>query len=159
MARRTSVDDGRRRGGWFGGKSGGGTSPRTRKPRRLKDRLFTGLCVLAAFVVAFFALSRGNPRAAAIGAGLFLGYAVLHGVVRRLEPAARMASGLGADERERLVHYRATRTAGQTALALAAVGIAMSLFARWDTGLWVAGSAMAVLAAFVISLWFFGRER
>ncbi|WP_109472476.1 hypothetical protein [Ornithinimicrobium cavernae] len=129
-----------------------------RRVARLKDRLLTGLCVLAAVAVALFALSRGNPRAAAIGAGLFLGYAVLHAVMRRLEPAARVVSGLGADAREQLIHYRATRTAGQTALVIVAVGVAMSLFAKWDTGLWIAGSAMAVLASFVVGLWFFSRE-
>jgi uncharacterized membrane protein len=89
--------------------------------------------------------------------GLFLGYAVLHSVVRRLEPAARLVSGHEADERERRAQFRATRSAGQTALFLAVAGVALSIFAGWDTGLWVAGTALAVLSAFVLALWFFGR--
>ncbi|HLS44385.1 MAG TPA: hypothetical protein VK045_03020 [Ornithinicoccus sp.] len=135
-----------------------GEVARTGRPARLKDRLFTGLCVLAAFAVAFVALSRGNPKAAALGAGLFLGYAVLHSVVRRLEPAARLVSGHEADAQERRAQFRATRTAGQTALVLAVVGVALSIFGDWETGLWVAGTALVVLASFVVALWFFGRS-
>ncbi|WP_114907918.1 hypothetical protein [Ornithinimicrobium murale] len=132
------------------------TSGRRRAPR-LRDRLFTGLCVLCAFGVVFLALSRGNPRAAVIGGVLFLGYAVLHAVVRRLEPAARLATGQEADAAERLTQFRATRTAGQVALVTAVVGVALSLFADWDTGLWVAGAAVLVVASFVVALWWFGR--
>lgn len=128
------------------------------RSRRLKDRLLTAFCVLAAIAVAILGLSRGNPRAAAIGAGIFLGYALLHAVMRRLEPTARLVSGLTSDENERLVHYKATRTAGQTALGLAVVGIAMSMFPRWDTGLWIAGTALLILASFVVGLWWFGRD-
>lgn len=131
-------------------------TPRRRGPR-LRDRLFTGLCVLAAFVVVFVGLSRGNPRAAAIGGGLFLGYAVLHAVVRRIEPAARLATGHETDATERLTQFRATRAAGQTALVVAVVGVALALFADWDTGLWVAGSVVLVVATFVAGLWWFGR--
>lgn len=116
------------------------------------------MCVLGAFVVAFFALSRGNQKAAAIGVGLFLGYAVLHSVVRRLEPAARLVSGREVDDQERLAQFRATRTAGETALVLAVVGVAMSLFTDWEAGLWVAGSALLVVASFVVALWSFGRR-
>ena len=124
---------------------------------RLKDRLFTVLCVLAAFAVVFLGLSRGNPRAAAIGGGLFLGYAVLHSVARRLEPAARLVTGHEADAAERLAQFRATRTAGQTAVMIAAVGVALALFANWGTGLWVAGTAILVVASFVVGLWWFNR--
>lgn len=127
------------------------------RPVRLKDRLFTGLCVMAAFAVVFVALSRGNPRAAAIGGGLFLGYAVLHRVVRRIEPAARVVSGHEADTAERLVQYRATRAAGQTALLVAVIGVGLALFADWDPGLWVAGTGVLVVASFVTALWWFGR--
>lgn len=125
---------------------------------RLRDRLVTGLCLVAAVAVVVLALSRGNPRAAAIGAGLCLGYAVLHAVARRLEPAARLVSGHEADDAERLAQFRATRTAGQTALLVAAVGVALSLFMDWDTGLWVAGTAVLVVASFVVALWWFGRS-
>lgn len=113
--------------------------------------------MLLALAVVVLALSRGNPRAAAIGGGLFLGYAALHSVVRRLEPAARLASGHEADAAERLAQFRATRTAGQTALLVAVVGVALSLFADWDTGLWVAGTAVLLVASFVVALWWFGR--
>ena len=133
--------------------------PRARRRLRLRDRLFTGLCVLAAVAVVLFALSRGNPRAAAIGGGLFLGYAVLHAVVRRLEPAARLVTGHEADDADRLVQFRATRTAGQVSLLVAVVGVALALFAEWSTGLWVAGTAVLVVASFVGALWWFGRAR
>jgi len=109
--------------------------------------------------VVLFALSRGNPRAAAIGGGLFLGYAVLHAVVRRLEPAARLVTGHEADDADRLVQFRATRTAGQVSLLVALVGVALALFAEWSTGLWVAGTAVLVVASFVGALWWFGRAR
>jgi len=138
---------------------GTGTPPRARRRLRLRDRLFTGLCVLAAVAVVLFALSRGNPRAAAIGGGLFLGYAVLHAVVRRLEPAARLVTGHEADDADRLVQFRATRTAGQVSLLVAVVGVALALFAEWSTGLWVAGTAVLVVASFVGALWWFGRAR
>lgn len=131
----------------------------SRQGLRLRDRLILIGCVLAAVAVAVLGLSRGNPRAAAIGAALFLGYAVLRTVVRRLEPAARMVSGLGADEQERRVHYLATRTAGQVALGLAVVGVALALFPRWDAGLWIAGTALVIIVAFIGGLWWFGRNR
>lgn len=113
--------------------------------------------MLAAFAVVFLALSRGNPRAAAIGGGLFLGYAVLHSVARRLEPAARLVTGHETDAAERLAQFRATRAAGQTAVMIAAVGVALALFANWGTGLWVAGTAIVVVASFVVALWWFSR--
>lgn len=134
---------------------GGARAPR--RPLRLKDRLFTVLCVLAAVAVVFLALSRGNPRAAVIGGGLFLGYAVLHSVARRLEPAARLVTGHEADAAERLAQFRATRTAGQVAVAVALVGVALALFGDWGTGLWVAGTASVVVASFVVGLWWFSR--
>lgn len=134
------------------------TTPARRRTPRLRDRLFTGLCLLAAGAVVLLALWRGNPRAAVIGGGLFLGYAVLHAVVRRLEPAARLATGHEVDTAERLAQFRATRTAGQTALVLAVAGLAMSLLGNWDAGLWVAGTAVLVVASFVVALWWFGRS-
>lgn len=134
-----------------------GPTDRPRRPLRLKDRLFTALCVLAAFAVVLLALSRGNPRAAVIGGGLFLGYAVLHSVARRLEPAARLMTGHGADAAERPAQFRARRTAGQVAVAIALVGVALALFGDWGTGLWVAGTAILVVASFVVGLWFASR--
>jgi hypothetical protein len=125
----------------------------------LKDRLFTTLCVLAAAAIAVIGISRGNLRAGLVGAALFLGYAVLHGVTRRLVPTARMLTGSEADERERLAQFRATRLAGQVALGLAAVGVVLALTAEWQTGLWVAGSALAVVVAFTAGLWVFGRTQ
>lgn len=133
-------------------------APRARRPVRLKDRLLVGLCVLAALAVVLVALSRGNPRAAAIGGGLFLGYAVVHSVARRLEPAARLVTGHEADQAERLAQFRATRTAAQVALLAAVVGVALTLFADWDAGLWVAATAVLVVASFVAALWWFGRS-
>lgn len=134
-----------------------GSAPRGRRRPRLKDRLFVGLCLLAAVAVAALGVARGNPRAAAIGAGLFLGYAVLHSVVRRLEPAARLVTGQEADHAERLAQFRATRTAGAVALIIAAAGLALALFADWGTGLWVAGTAGIVLVSFVTALWWHSR--
>lgn len=131
----------------------------TARRARLKDRLFTALCVLAAVAVALAGLSRGNWRAALVGAVLFLGYAVMHSVTRRLTPAARVLTGHEADDRERLAQFRATRLAGQVALATAAVGVALALFSGWDTGLWVAGAVLLVVAAFVLGLWLHGRTR
>lgn len=116
-------------------------------------------CVAGAVVVGLLGVSRGNWRAALVGAVLFLGYAVMHSVARRLTPAARVITGHEADDRERLAQFRATRLAGQVALATAAVGVALALFNGWDTGLWVAGAVLLVVVAFVLGLWLHGRSR
>lgn len=124
----------------------------------LKDRLFTALCVLGAGVVLVGGLARGNPRVALVGAGFFLGYAVLQSVTRRLTPAARLVSGHEADHAERMAQFRATRLAGQAALLVAAVGLALELGVGWAPGLWVAGTALLMVAAFVGGLvWFSPR--
>lgn len=125
----------------------------------LKDRLFTSLAVLgaAAFLVA--GLARGNPRVAVVGALFFLGYAVLASVTRRLTPAARMISGHEAEDAERMAQFRATRLAGQAALLAAAVGLALELGVGWGPGLWVAGTALLVIAVFVGGLAWFSPRR
>jgi hypothetical protein len=124
---------------------------------RLKDRLLTLLTTLGA--VAFFVVgvSRGNLRVAVIGALFFLGYGVLHGVTRRLEPAARLVTGSEVDQAERLVQFRATRLAGQGALVVAAAGVLAEFTVQWEPGIYVAGTALLVLAIFVGGLWFFSR--
>ena len=121
---------------------------------RLKDRLFTALCTLGALVVLVAGLSRGNTKVAIFGALFFLGYGVLHSVTRRLTPAARLLSGSEADHAERLAQFRATRTAGQVALGIALVGLVLEFTLQWEPGLWVAGTALLVVAA----LWFFSRR-
>lgn len=126
-------------------------------PSRLKDRLFSGLCVLAAFGVLVLGLSRGNPKVGFIGAGLFLGYAALHAVTRRLLPAARLLSGTEADRRQRRAHYQATRTAGQVGLVVAAAGVLLALSRDWAPGLWVAGTSILLMASFGLVLWLAGR--
>lgn len=128
------------------------------RPVPLKDRLFTLLCYAGAAAVLVIGLSRGNPRAAFIGAGVLVGYAVLQGVSRRLTPGARLLTGSEADERERRVQVQATRLAGQVALLLAAVGVLLALLLDWDEGLWVAGATMLVVVAFVGGLWFYHRS-
>jgi uncharacterized membrane protein len=125
---------------------------------RLQDRLFTLLTTLAAAAFFVAGMSRGNTRVAVVGALFFLGYGVLHSVTRRLAPAARMLSGSEADQAERLAQFRATRTAGQVALALAAAGLVLELAVQWPPALWVAGTALLVVAAFVAALWFYGRR-
>lgn len=124
---------------------------------RLQDRLFTALTTLGALVVLVVGLSRGNTKVAVFGALFFLGYGVLHSVTRRLTPAARLVTGSGADHAERMAQFRATRLAGQVALAVAAVGVVLELSLQWEPGLWVAGTALLVLTAFVAGLWFFSR--
>lgn len=124
----------------------------------LKDRLFTALCVLGAVAVLVGGLSRGNPRVAFAGAVFFLGYAVLQSVSRRLMPAARLVSGHETDLAERMAQFRATRLAGQAALLVAAVGLALELGIGWGPGLWVAGSALFVVAVFVGALVWFSRR-
>ncbi len=124
----------------------------------LKDRLFTGLCVLAALASVLLGVSRGNAKAGLLGAGLFLGYAALQGVTRRLVPAARLVSGSEADRREQLAHYRATRTAGQAGLVIAAAALVVAMSVDWEPGFWVAGTSVVMMAAFAASLWWFGRQ-
>lgn len=124
----------------------------------LKDRLFTGLCLLGAIAVLVFGFSRGNARAGLIGAGILIGYAVLQSVSRRLTPGARLLTGSEADEHERRAQVLATRSAGQAAIGLAALGVLLSLVMDWTTGLWVAGATMLVVVAFVASLWWHGRS-
>lgn len=124
----------------------------------LKDRLFSGLCLLGAVVVLMVGVSRGNARAGLIGAAILLGYAVLQSVSRRLTPGARLITGSEADERERRAQLLATRSAGQSAIGIAAVGVLVSLVWDWSTGLWVAGATMLVVASFVASLWWHGRK-
>lgn len=124
---------------------------------RLKDRLFTLLCTLAAAAILLAGLSRGNTKVAIGGALFFLGYAVLHSVTRRLTPAARMLSGSEADDRERMAQFRATRLAGQVALGVAAVALVMEFAIQWAPGVWVAGACLLVVAAFVAGLWVYSR--
>lgn len=125
----------------------------------LKDRLFTMLCVLGAVVVLVGGFARGNPRVAVAGALFFLGYAVLQSVSRQLTPAARLVSGHEADHGERMAQFRATRLAGQAALLIAAVGLGLELGVEWGPGLWVAGTALAVVAVFVGALAYFSPRR
>lgn len=125
---------------------------------RLKDRLFALLTTLAAAAIFVAGMSRGNTKVAVLGALFFLGYGVLHSVTRRLTPAARLLSGSEADAAERLAQFRATRTAGQVALGVAAVGVVLELAVQWAPALWVSGTALLVVAAFVAALWFFGRR-
>ena len=51
----------------------------------------------------------------------------------------------------------ATARAGRTQPAQVSGGLA--LFSDWDTGLWVAGAVLLVVAAFVLGLWLHGRTR
>lgn len=124
----------------------------------LKDRLFTGLCVVGAVAVLVLGVSRGNARAGLIGAGILIGYAVLQSVSRRLTPGARLLTGVEANERERAAQLLATRSAGQAAIGVAAVGVLLSLVWDWTTGLWVAGATLLVVVAFVASLWWHARS-
>lgn len=124
---------------------------------RLKDRLFTLLCTGAAAAILLAGVSRGNVKVGVAGAAFFLGYAVLQSVTRRLTPAARLLTGSEADQRERLAQFRATRTAGQVALGLAVVALALDLAVGWAPGIWVAGACLLVVVAFVAALWFFSR--
>lgn len=125
----------------------------------LKDRLFTMLCVLGAGVMLVGGFARGNPRVAVAGALFFLGYAVLQSVSRRLTPAARLLSGSEADHAERMAQFRATRLAGQAALLIAAVGLGLELGVEWGPGLWIAGTALAVVTVFVGALAYFSPRR
>lgn len=124
---------------------------------RLKDRLLTWLTTLGAVAFFIVGISRGNVRVAVVGALFFLGYGVLHAVIRRLEPSARLVTGREADQRERVAQFRATQLAGQGALAVAALGVLAEFSVQWEPGLYVAGTALLVLAFFVGGLWFFSR--
>lgn len=124
---------------------------------RVKDRLFSLICLVAAAVVLVVGFSRGNPRVALGGAAILIGYAVLQSVATRLTPGARLLVGSEADAQERLVQFKATRLAGQTAVGIAIVGVALSIIWNWDVGLWVAGACGLVLATFVGSLVYYSR--
>lgn len=124
----------------------------------VKDRLFTLLCIIAAGVVLIFGFSRGNPRVALGGAAILLGYAALQTVARRLTPGARMMMGSEADAQERLVQFKATRLAGQVAVAFTLLGIVFALLWDWNAGLWIAGACGLVLVTFVGGLVYFSRE-
>jgi len=123
----------------------------------LKDRLFSAFCLVGAVAVLVLGVSRGNPRAGLIGAGILIGYAVLQAVSRRLTPGARLLTGVEADERERTAQLLATRSAGLAAIGVAAIGVLLSLVWDWSTGLWVAGATMLVVVSFVASLWWHAR--
>jgi len=124
---------------------------------RVKDRLFTALCLIVAIAVLVVGFSRGNSKVALGGAGIFLGYAVLHWAARRLTPGARLVIGSEADAAERMVQVRATRLAGQVALAL--LVLAVLWWVLWDSraALWVAVACALVLASFVGGLVWFSR--
>lgn len=122
---------------------------------RVKDRLFTLLCLIAAVAVLVIGFSRGNPRVAIGAAAVFMGYAVLQSVARRLTPGARMLMGSEADAQERFIQFKATRLAGQVAISLIILGVTLSLFWDWNVGLWVAGACSLVLGAFLGGLVFF----
>lgn len=124
----------------------------------LKDRLFTAVCTLGALVFLVAGFSRGHPKAALLGAGFCLGYAVLQSVTRRLTPAARLLSS-EAEHAERVVQFRATRLAGSVALAVAAVGLVLEMTVGWEPAVWVAGTALVVVASFVAGLWGFSRTQ
>jgi uncharacterized membrane protein len=125
---------------------------------RLQDRLFSLLTTLGAAAIFVAGMSRGNVRVAVLGALFFLGYGLLHSVTRRLTPAARMFSGSEADRAERLAQFRATRTAGQVALGIAALGVVLDLAMGWPPALWVSGTALVVVGSFAAALWFYGKN-
>ncbi len=124
---------------------------------RVKDRLFTLLCLTAAVAVLVIGFSRGNPRIAIGGAAVFVAYAVLQSVARRLTPGARMLMGSEADAQERFIQFKATQLAGQVAVGLVILGVTLSLFWEWNVGLWVAGACSLILGAFLGGLVYFTR--
>lgn len=130
----------------------------TRTSSPVKDRLFTALCLLGAVVVLVLGFSRGNPKVALAGAGILAGYAVLQSVARRLTPGARLVIGSEADAAERMVQVRATRLAGQVAVALLVLALLVWVF--WDSraALWAALACAAILATFVGGLTWFSHE-
>ncbi|MGB7449222.1 MAG: hypothetical protein WA892_08860 [Ornithinimicrobium sp.] len=126
----------------------------------VKDRLFTALCVVVAVVVLVLGFSRGNPKVALGGAGILVGYAVLQSVARRLTPGARLVIGSEADATERMVQFKATRLAGQVAVALLMLAVLAWVF--WDSraALWAALACATVIATFVGALmWFSGQAK
>ena len=58
-----------------------------------------------------------------------------------------------------LAFYTLISLAPLLVVLVAVVGVALALFAEWSTGLWVAGTAVLVVASFVGALWWFGRAR
>ncbi|MGB3257412.1 MAG: hypothetical protein WBG89_10510 [Ornithinimicrobium sp.] len=126
------------------------------KPR-MKDRLFTALCIAGAGVVLVVGFSRGNPRVALGGAAVLLGYVALQTLARRLTPGARLVMGSEADAAERLVQFKATRLAGQVAIGLTILGIIAAALWDWAPGLWIAGACATVLFTFVAALVAFSR--
>src|SRR5690606_4650437 len=125
---------------------------------RLQGRLFALLTTLGDAALFRAGRKSGNDRVAVLGALFFLGYGLLHSVTRRLTPAARMLSGSEADRAERLAQFRATRTAGQVALGIAALGVVLDLAMGWPPALWVSGTALVVVGSFVAALWFYGKN-
>jgi len=124
----------------------------------VKDRLFTALCLLLAVVVLVLGLSRGNTKLALGGSALFVGYAALQWAARRLTPGARLVIGSEADAAERVVQVRATRLAGQVAVAL--LVLAVLLWVLWDSraALWVAVACALIVSSFVGGLMWFSRQ-
>ncbi len=127
------------------------------KPR-MKDRLFTALCIVGAGVVLVLGFSRGNPRVALGGAAVLLGYVALQALARRLTPGARLVMGSEADAAERLVQFKATRLAGQVAIGLTILGVLVAALWDWGPGLWIAGACATVVLTFVAGLVAFSRS-
>lgn len=133
--------------------------PKPRRKMPLKHRIFIALCFAAAVVVLVFGLSRGNPKGALISAGVLIGYALLQDVSMRLTPTARLVSGQEADGAERMVHYTATKQAGQAAMVVAGVGAIGLLVLDWAPGLWLVVASGAIVLTFVVSLLIHDRAR
>ncbi|WP_153398989.1 hypothetical protein [Ornithinicoccus halotolerans] len=138
-----------------GQQAGGGDAAATGTgPRRtpLKDRVVSGLCLLLAAVVLVVAASRGSLRNGLLIAVVLVGYVAVQAAGRRLLPPARVLTGEGAGQRERLAFHRATRVAGWVSVVLALAASALWLSTGWGPGPWVAGALLVVPAAFVVSL-------
>lgn len=123
-------------------------------PRRipLKDRVVGGLCLLLAAVVLVVAASRGSLRNGLLVAAVLVGYVVVQAAGRRLLPSARVLTGEGAGQRERLAFHRATRIAGWVSVVLALASSALWLSTGWGPGAWVAGALLVVPATFLVAL-------